>query len=827
MASANLKRILGTVIDGSPGDDVVVGGVGIETVSYRESPGRVQVNLESGTAREWSADDSFATDDILIDIENIIGSSFDDRLIGASSATHSPQLANNFLSGLAGDDVIDGLSGDDILDGGPGNDTLNGNVGIDEASYLSSAGRVEVDLEDGTAKEWAAGNTPADPFATQDKLISIESIVGSNFGDRLTGNDEANKISGSEGDDTVVGRGGDDALEGGAGDDVIAGGAGKDQLTGNAGDDHLAGGDGEDILRGAAGHDELRGGDDDDTLFGGSGADTLRGNSGGDDLFGGPGDDDIVGGPGQDQLFGGPNDDDMIGGPGSDTINGEDGVDKVNYSASPMGVRVDLDDGLAHDGFGASDDLREIENVCGSQFNDVLIGSHGDNVIEGLGGRDLIEGLDGDDVIDGGDGTDRVDYEVSTAGVSVDLAAGVAADGFGARDELRNLEDILGSRHADVLRGDGSRNVIEGLDGNDVIDGRGGFDTADYFFSPGGVTVDLADGRAADDGFGSVDRLSGIEALRGSAFDDRLSGDAKHNVLDGWAGNDVIDGQGGVDRVDYLNDPGGVTVDLASGEATDGFGSRDTLQHIEDVLGSPFSDRLSGDGNDNVLEGLAGKDVIDGRGGFDTADYFFSPGRVVVDLQAGRAADGHGTTDTLVAIEGVRGSAFADEISGSSGADVLEGNAGHDLLSGGGGADRLLGNGGADQLTGGAGRDVLEGGNGPDTLFGGLGADRLTGGGGADVFLYTAADQGVDRITDLRADDRIDLSQVLTGFNGATSDPGEFVNLVDAGGEAILQVDANGGGDQFVDLAIIDGAGGASVADLLSNLVLSQPAAPA
>ena len=253
MASANPEPILGTVIDGSPGDDVVAGGPDIDTVSYRESPGRVEVDLEVGTAKEWSADDTSATEDILIDIENVIGSNFDDRLIGASSATHPPQLANNFLSGLAGDDTIDGLSGDDTLDGGPGNDTLNGGLGVDEASYLSSPGRVEVNLKNDTAKEWAVGDTPPDPFASQDKLISIESIVGSNFGDRLTGDDEVNRISGSDGDDVVLGRGGDDALAGGAGDDVVRGNAGDDLLTGNAGDDDLIGGAGDDTLRGAGG----------------------------------------------------------------------------------------------------------------------------------------------------------------------------------------------------------------------------------------------------------------------------------------------------------------------------------------------------------------------------------------------------------------------------------------------------------------------------------------------------------------------------------------------------------------------------------------------
>jgi Ca2+-binding RTX toxin-like protein len=190
----------------------------------------------------------------------------------------------------------------------------------------------------------------------------------------------------------------------------------------------------------------------------------------------------------------------------------------------------------------------------------------------------------------------------------------------------------------------------------------------------------------------------------------------------------------------------------------------------------------------------------------------------VVDLEAGRAEDGHGTTDTLLAIERVRGSALSDQISGSSGADVLLGNAGHDLLSG---------NRGPDQLGGGAGSDELSGGDGKDLLFGGLGADLLTGGAGADVFLYTAADQGVDTITDLSPDDRIDLSQVLTGFNAATSDPGDFVHLVDAGADALLQVDPDGGGDAFVDLSIIGGGAGMTVGDLLGNLVLSEPPAPA
>jgi hypothetical protein len=67
---------------------------------------------------------------------------------------------------------------------------------------------------------------------------------------------------------------------------------------------------------------------------------------------------------------------------------------------------------------------------------------------------------------------------------------------------------------------------------------------------------------------------------------------------------------------------------------------------------------------------------------------------------------------------------------------------------------------------------------------------------------------------------------VLSGFEDGVSDPGDFVNAIDDGADAILQVDANGGGDVFRDLALISGGAGTSVDDLLAggNLVVSEGA---
>jgi hypothetical protein len=73
-----------------------------------------------------------------------------------------------------------------------------------------------------------------------------------------------------------------------------------------------------------------------------------------------------------------------------------------------------------------------------------------------------------------------------------------------------------------------------------------------------------------------------------------------------------------------MADPNGVTVNLATVTALDGWGGiwklqgTDTLLNIENVEGSQFNDNITGDANANRLEGGAGNDTIDGGAGFDT-----------------------------------------------------------------------------------------------------------------------------------------------------------------------------------------------------------------
>lgn len=156
------------------------------------------------------------------------------------------------------------------------------------------------------------------------------------------------------------------------------------------------------------------------------------------------------------------------------------------------------------------------DSLTGGDGPDILAGGDGNDHLSGGGGDDSFDlGSGGDDVIDGGPGTDVVSYDDATS-VSVDLAiAGPQPTGAG-NDSLANIENLIGTRGADVLRGDGRGNALFGHEGPDVLEGRGGEDSLD-----GGQDADSLDVRdggpdLAECGAGtdtaSVD-LAGVDRL--------------------------------------------------------------------------------------------------------------------------------------------------------------------------------------------------------------------------------------------------------------------------------------------------------------------------
>jgi Ca2+-binding RTX toxin-like protein len=207
--------------------------------------------------------------------------------------------------------------------------------------------------------------------------------------------------------------------------------------------------------------------------------------------------------------------------------------------------------------------------------------------------------------------------------------------GAAARDIYIGIDNLRGTAFDDHLIGDGTSNVLEGGAGHDVLDGKGGIDTASYEHSGAAVHVDLSPGGSIGGGDAEGDTLSSIENLRGSAFNDILRGDNGANIIEGGAGNDTLDGAGGNDTVSYEHATAGVKVDLSiSSHAQNTVGAGlDTIANFENVTGSQFNDRLTGDSHDNTFMGLGGNDtfVFNFGSGHDTITDF-RPGHDHIEL---------------------------------------------------------------------------------------------------------------------------------------------------------------------------------------------------
>ena len=577
------------ILEGGGGADIIVGDSdptyvrGFETASYESSPEGVEVNLGSGLAAGGDAEG-----DTLFGIDGVIGSAHEDVLTGN-------EIGNEVLGG-AGDDVLmggglpPGFSYFDYLEGGPGADTLIGSDGIVYAGYIESEAGVEVRLYDGTSR---GGDAEGDTFE------SINSLFGSNHDDILAGDENFNVLVGSDGNDVIEGKESFDSLFG-------------DGFSGNTGGD-----------------DELNGGEGDDYLQGGPGADVLQGGPGNDSIVGDSFEPGIEGG--DDELDGGDGDDQLAGGPGADVLKGGAGTDDATYSTSDAGVVVRLHNAVARGGYAEGDtfanmetveytdadgntqsvQVPDIENLRGSQHDDILAGDIRDNVIRGRGGNDTLYGGPdgGNDELHGDDGDDKV---------------------YGGKGN----DDLYGNAGTDTIYGGPGNDNLLGGPGADTLIGGDGHDGAAYWDADSGVEVRLHDGVTRGE-YAEGDTFESIERLNGSNHDDILEGDSNDNALHGNAGNDVLDGREGNDWLAgeegadvlrggeghdiaaYYGSDAAVEVRLYDGTAKGGYAEGDTYEDIEGLFGSMHDDSLVGDVGHQSIEGFHGNDVLDGREGDD------------------------------------------------------------------------------------------------------------------------------------------------------------------------------------------------------------------
>jgi len=487
-----------------------------------------------------------------------------DSLEGNNGAdTLNGGSGNDTLSGSGGADTLNGDDGDDRLAGGQGNDALDGGNGYDTIDYQNEGGMA------GISANLASGSV-TDTWGNVDTLVlgSIERVIGTNAPAMIVG------------PDTFLY---------------------SDLLIGSLNSTHhgLAA-DSYESYEGMGGNDYINGG--------GSGAwgywdvATYVSTVGG-----------VYGYLGQ---YGSA--------PATITVNGH----SINF-------------GTVQDGFGGVDTLSEIDSIRGGSFDDILVGGSTSRNITGTIFESFIGGEGNDFIAGNGNAAqtgavntgdfDRVDYTYDPRSVYVNLGAGTARDGWGDTDTLRDINLVRGSNYSDTLVGGVAANdgfeAFEGQRGDDIIDGGTGYDRADYRSATAGVTVDLGAG-TAQDGLGGQDSLFNIEAVLGSDFNDTFIGGAGNDNFTGMAGNDSMNGGAGIDRADYRNefddnaDGIGVSVNLALGTATDGWGNTDTLIGIENVRGTIYDDTIVGDANANFFDSQYGSDTLTGGGGADV--FYFS-----------------------------------------------------------------------------------------------------------------------------------------------------------------------------------------------------------
>ena len=666
-------------------------------------------------------------------------------------------------------------------------------------------------------------------------------VIGDEFGNNLFGTDEDDQLFGLGGFDLLFASLGNDTLDGGTDSDVALydGGLFTSGVTINNTDTAIGAVLAHTVDKRGFGTDTLidvsnfHGTNTDDTIYVGGSGGTYTFDIAGNDLVVASQDPDAS----DDHFF--------VAGSGNDTLVGTVNRDAVDYSQDEpfgagsitQGVNVDLAAGTATDGWGDTDTLTSIERVIGTNFNDTLRGNDDRNDFNGLDGADLIDGR--------GHDRDRARYRDDPNGVTVDLAAGTATDGWGNTDTLIDIERAEGSEFNDTLRGDDQRNNLEGEGGDDLLEGRGGrdnfaghagndtidggadVDSVYYDESPTGVDVDLAAG-TANDGFGTVDTLISIEEIDGSEFADTLRGSDGENFIDGRAGDDLLEGRGGEfdtfrgsqgndtidggdgdDRVEYHRDAergGGaaVTVNLETGTATDGFGNTDTLISIENVRGTEFGDTLIGNGDDNYIEGEAGDDSLVGNDGRDTfegnaGNDTIDGGASLQDFNGGDRAryDRDEQDGGFQGIDADLNTGLVIDPFGDTDTlisiEEIEATNFDDTIIGSAEDERFYGNDGNDLLIGNDGNDFLSGRDGDDTLDGGIGGDSFEPGLGTDVII--GAEDGV-----LFEDDHL-LYGYTAGEDGATS--GITVTFTSEGDGTVL--DYGGSTDTFSGIEIVEG----------------------
>jgi Ca2+-binding RTX toxin-like protein len=599
--------------------DNLDGEAGTNRLSADYSDQTVDIKFTSGQTNNYT----FTNGDTALNFQNLgdfsTGSGKDVILLNGNGDDYANTLKTNagtdIIHAGGGRDNIDAGADNDSINGGEGADVIEGGDGIDTVDYSDSANGVIVNLATGVtdgswlqigtyvtatnSTSWGLSSfsstlsldvvgdsdksSPPTLIVNADKLSNIENIIGSNYGDDLTGNDKDNIFT--PGINRIIRSGynettptGYRAIRGldrtGGIFDRIDGGAGNDLLI----VDYSAGDDGGAMNGGGGGDVGTSGRFTRIAAGGGSALDQMdfknierlqvTGTSKSDILNGGSGDDTLNGGMGNDVLVGGTlitNTSIM----GNDVINGGEGDDEIanrnyQYAGSDVNLLDRFDGGAGFDTLAANFSNQTADvNFIGGQSNDITFA-------DGTFAKNF------EDIryIETGSGND-----------SLILIGRITKSDFGSSTS-RKLK--TGAGNDTINPGMGDHEVDAGL-GNDLLvldyslddlTGSGGVTSAINTSFPVTGTTSIAS--YSRNGANNIfDRLNAANIERyqitGASKDDKLTGWNNDDIFTGLGGNDTLAGGLGSDRFVFSSGRAFNSVDLGIDTITDFQANIDTI----------------------------------------------------------------------------------------------------------------------------------------------------------------------------------------------------------------------------------------------------------
>ena len=615
-------------LDGGGGDDILAGGAEVDSLKGGHGDDHYLVRLDSG------ADEA---DEVASGAPVVTGGATGDPVRDRYMLLANPMFAHlrNFIGDELEIEIADGIS----MASGP---TAPGAVAAVEAggedSIVFGQGIGMGDVRLFRPKD-ANGNDLPDLIVqvmTTDPMTGVESFSGTQLRVRDWFTNpfkrvewlkfaDGNEIRIADVETFIVGTNDDDILNGTSGRDFVYGGGGNDHIRLYAGDDIGSGGTGDDAVWGDEDRDLLIGGRGRDKLYGGTEDDSVSGDSGDDELMGEDGNDVLSGGRGSDRL---------IGGAGIDTIKFArgDGRDSIVVEASTAITSPDDmtqwetvwtygDDGLLYDELYADQHYRWFGVGSARQLR-----MYTGQVQTVYAAGDVIEfdiGIDIQDILLVRQGADLV-LVVTDANADF-VNAETAADGITIEGWYNDATPTDWGSATPIGRfafyqtgileaATEGWSLIAGSEGADTISAASLGVGSSKFWITGGAGDDVIAGGAGDD---ILHGNSGFDELRGGAGKDVLYGGAGNNVLIGGSGADMLVGGGGLDTASYAGSAG-LTASLDDSSLNTGDAAGDLYWSIDNLTGGDGADKLSGDFDDNIIEGGKGVDRLRAAGGNDT-----------------------------------------------------------------------------------------------------------------------------------------------------------------------------------------------------------------